>query len=327
LEVFMGTVRLPRLGLGGGPLGNLFEAISDAQARDTVDAAWQTGIRYFDTAPYYGLGLAERRMGTALRQRPRDGFVLSTKVGRLLEPDPDGVGRRASGIFDVPADSRVVWDFSRDGVRRSVEDSLRRLGLDRVDLLFLHDPDEHWRQAVEEGYPALAALRDAGVVGAIGAGMSNAPMLADFVRHTDLDVVMLAARYTLLDQSALDDLLPLCVDRRVPVVAAALFHYGLLATDRPAPLTGGRPPAAGVLQRRDRIAAVCRRHGVPLTAAAMRYPLRHPAVESVVIGCHTAEQVRHNTALFEAPVAAELWAELQGEGLIPAQDAAEGRAR
>ena len=310
-------LRLGGLGLGGGPLGNLFHALTDEQAYAVVEAAWQAGIRYFDTAPHYGLGLAERRMGAVLRQRPRDEYVLSTKVGRLLMPNPTGTGDRDPEIFDVPATQRRVWDFSREGVLRSVEDSLRRLGVDRIDILLLHDPDEHWRQAIDEGYPALAELRDAGVVRAIGAGMSNAAMLADFVRHADLDLIMLAARLTLLDQEALDELLPLCVDRGVTVVAAALFHYGLLAADRPAPGSAGpRDRSPQARQRAEDIRAVCLRHGVTLTGAAMRYPLLHPAVASVVVGCHTAEQVRHNTALFAQPVPDAVWAELRAEGLI-----------
>jgi D-threo-aldose 1-dehydrogenase len=202
-------------------------------------------------------------------------------------------------------------------VRRSVDESLRRLGLDRVDILFLHDPDDHWRQAVEEGYPALAELRAAGVVRAIGVGMHNAPMLTAFVRATDLDVVMCAARYTLLDQQAGAELLPLCRERGVAVIAAALFHYGLLATDRPGPARDAPPPDRAVRQRIDRIAAICGRYGVPLTAAAMRYPLRHPAVTSVVVGCHDAGQVRHNVTLFDHPIPDPLWTDLQAGGLIP----------
>jgi len=310
-------LRLPELGLGGGPLGNLFHAVTDPDAEATVDAAWQAGIRLFDTAPHYGLGLAERRLGAALRHRPRDEYLLCTKVGRLLVPDLSGACTRDGDLFDVPATHRRVWDFSRDGVRRSVEDSLRRLGLDRVDILLLHDPDEHWRQAVDEGYPALAELRDAGVVRAIGAGMSDAGLLADFVRHTDPDLVMVAARYTLLDRRAAEDLLPLCAERGVPAVAVALFHYGLLATDRPAPGTA-RPDRSSpeVQERARRVRDICRRHGVPVAAAAMRFPLRHPAVAAVVVGCHTAAQVRHNRALFDRAIPAGLWADLEAGGLV-----------
>jgi D-threo-aldose 1-dehydrogenase len=298
-------VRLPHLGLGGGPLGNLFHAISDEQAHDTVDAAWRAGIRYFDTAPHYGLGLAERRLGAALRHRPREEYIVSTKVGRLLVPNPPGAHPRDPDIFDVPATHRRVWDFSRDGVRRSLDDSLIRLNLDGVDVLFLHDAGARWRQALDHGYPALAELRAAGVVRAIGAGMNDAALLARLVRHADPDIVMLAGRYTLLDQTALDDLLPLCLERGVRVVAVALLHGGQLAHPHPDD------------PRARRIADVCARHGVPLAAAALRFPLRHPAVTSVVVGCHTAEQVRRNTALFSRPVPEELWADLAAHELIP----------
>jgi D-threo-aldose 1-dehydrogenase len=207
------AAELTILSLGGAQIGNLYHAIDDDDATATVNEAWDSGIRYFDTAPHYGLGLSERRLGAALRTRPRHEYVVSTKVGRLLEPVPAGSGARDDQGFDVPATHRRVWDFSRDGVLRSVEASLQRLGLDRIDVLFLHDPDDHWRQAIDEAYPALAQLRDEGVVTAIGAGMNQAEMLADFVRHTDMDLIMLAGRYTLLEQGALDEFLPSFADR------------------------------------------------------------------------------------------------------------------
>jgi D-threo-aldose 1-dehydrogenase len=247
------------LSFGGAPIGNLYRAVTDADARGAVDAAWDAGLRYFDTAPHYGLGLSERRLGAALRDRPRDEFVVSTKVGRLLVPDPLGARRRDGEGYDVPASYRRVWDFSRDGVLRSVEESLTRLGLDRVDVLFLHDPDEHWTEAVEHGYPALAELRDQGVVASIGAGMNQAEMLARFVRHTDMDVLMLAGRYTLFEQGALDDLLPLCVDRGVSVVAVGVFNSGLLARRRPQPDAkyNYRDASPEIVARANRIAEVC----------------------------------------------------------------------
>jgi D-threo-aldose 1-dehydrogenase len=311
-------VSLPPLGLGGGPLGNLFYAVSDEQARATVDAAWDAGIRYFDTAPYYGLGLAERRLGAALRDRPRAGYLLSTKVGRVLRPAAGGHPERAPGIFDVPGDQDFGWDFSADGVRRSLEASLDRLGLDRVDMLLLHDPDDHWRQAVEEGYPALAALRDQGVVGAIGVGMNQTRMLADFVRETDVDLVLAAGHYTLLDQEALDELLPLCAGRGVAVVGGALFHAGLLASDgyQPVRVTGYRPLDPAVWQTATGIGEVCAEYQVPLAAAALRFPLEHPTVASVVVGCHTAAEVEADVAAFRVPIPAQFWAALRERGLI-----------
>jgi len=303
------ALELPELGLGGGPLGNLFHRISDEQARETVDAAWDAGIRYYDTAPPYGLGLSEQRLGAALRDRPRADYLLSTKVGRVLVPNPPGPHPRDADIFDVPATHRRVWDLSRDGVLRSPDDSLHRLDLDHVDLLLLHEPVQHWRQALDEAYPTMAGLRGEGVVRAIGFGMSQVDLIADAVRETDLDVVMLAGGCTLLEQPAAPELLPLCAERGVAVVAVALFHSGLLAG---APAPGTAEPEH--LRRAERLAAVCQRHGVPLAAAAMRYPLRHPAIRSIVIGCHTAEQVRHDTALFNQPIPAALWEELRAEG-------------
>jgi D-threo-aldose 1-dehydrogenase len=220
--------KLTELSLGCSQLGNLFGAISDEQSLVTVQAAWDGGIRYFDTAPHYGLGLSERRLGAALAGRPRAEYVISTKVGRRLEPVSGPIGSDTEG-FDVPARHRRVWDFSRDGVAHSLEQSLERLGLDRVDIVYLHDPDEHYREALDVAYPALEDLRSQGVIAAIGAGMNQTAMLADFARHTDMDLLMLAGRYTLLEQSALDDLLPTCMERGIGVVAAGVFNSGLLA--------------------------------------------------------------------------------------------------
>lgn len=311
-------VRLTRLGLGCAPLGNLFHAIGDDAAAATVDAAWHSGIRYFDTAPHYGLGLSERRLGAALRGLPRNEFAVSTKVGRLLVPAGSGGPARDNEGYDVPATHRRVWDFSRDGILRSVEDSLHRLGLDRVDILFLHDPDDHWAQAVDEGYPALAELRDQGVVKAIGAGMNQAEMLARFVRHTDLDLLMLAGRYTLLEQGPIDDLLPLCEQRGVGIVAAGAFNSGLLSRPRPAAdATYNYAPApAELIDRAHQIADVCERHGTSLPAAALRFPFAHRAVVAVAVGCHSASQVRRNLELLRQPVPPVVWSDLRDAGLL-----------
>jgi len=217
-------VDVTELGLGGGPLGGLFQPVDDEAAAATLAAAWDSGIRYFDTAPHYGIGHSERRFGEFLREQPRDAFTLSTKVGRLLvEQDPAG---RTDEAFQVPATHRRVWDFSRDGVRRSLEESLFRMGLERVDVLYLHDAGDHFDAALHDGYPALAELRAEGVVGAIGAGMENAALLTTLIQETDVEVLMLPGRYTLLDQSALDELLPAYQERRVSVIAAAVFHSG-----------------------------------------------------------------------------------------------------
>jgi D-threo-aldose 1-dehydrogenase len=289
-------------GFGGAGIGNLFSAVSDEEALAAVDAAWDAGVRYFDTAPHYGLGLSERRLGAALRRRPRAEYVLSTKVGRLLVPHAGG-GRDDEG-FDVPATHRRVWDFSRDGVRRSLEQSLERLGLDSVDVALIHDPEHHWRQAVSEACPALAELRDQGVIKAIGVGMNQWRMPAAFVRETDLDVILLAGRYTLLDQSAAAELLPLCLERGVPVLAAGVFNSGVLATHDHVPA----PPE--LLDRARRIAGVCERHGVTLPQAALAFPLRHPAVAAVVVGMRSAAEVERNRALAANPVPEALWSDL-----------------
>ena len=227
------SLPLTELGLGGGPLGNHTRAISDQQAVETIDAAWAGGVRYFDTAPHYGLGLSERRFGQALRERPRDEFVLSTKVGRLLEPNPHPTGSDlAAADFDVPDDLVRRFDYSRDGVHRSLEASLDRLGLDRVDIVYVHDADDHVDDAIEQAIPALIELRDQGVIGAVGVGMNQWQAPLRMVRETDLDVVMLAGRWTLLDRSG-QPLLDECAARGVQIVAAAPFNSGLLARDRP----------------------------------------------------------------------------------------------
>ena len=305
------------LSLGCSQLGNLYREVSDEDARATLDAAWELGVRYFDTAPHYGLGLSERRVGAGLAARPRDAYVLSTKVGRLLEPVDAVEGLDDEG-FVVPATHRRAWDFTRDGIRRSLFESMQRLGLDRVDIVYLHDPDDHWNEVLETGYPALAELRAEGAVAAVGAGMNQSSMLADLVRHTDVDVVMLAGRYTLLEQDSLDDLLPVCEERGVAVVVAGVFNSGLLA--RPHPSDDARYDYAGApaeLVRRARaIAAVCERHGTTLPAAAIAFPLAHPAVVSVCIGARSAEQMERNAALYREPIALDLWSELKAEGLL-----------
>ncbi|MEZ0074406.1 aldo/keto reductase [Planotetraspora sp. GP83] len=307
-------MNLTRHGFGAAPIGNLFSALTDEEAFAAVDAAWDSGIRLFDTAPHYGLGLSERRLGAALRERPREEFVVSTKVGRLLVPNSDGSrddhAFRDDQGFDVPATHKRVWDFSRDGVRRSLEESMERLGLDTIDIALIHDPDDHWKEAVSEAYPALAELRDQGVVKAIGAGMNQWQMLADFVRETDIDVVLLAGRYTLLDQSGAAELLPLCVERGVSVLAGGVFNSGLLATHDPSGTFNYAPAPPELLERAREMARVCERHGVTLPQAAMAFPLRHPAVKSVVIGMRSAAEVEQNMTLAAHPIPDALWPDL-----------------
>jgi D-threo-aldose 1-dehydrogenase len=312
-------IRLTTLGLGAAPAGNLYTAITDEDAHGTFEAAWATGIRYFDTAPHYGLGLSERRLGAFLRTRPRDELVVSTKVGRLLVPSPETAHRKDPDIFEVPAATRRVWDFSRDGVLRSLEASLERTGLDRVDVVYLHDPDEHWEQAAHEALPALVELRDQGVVGAVGAGMNQSAMLTRFVRETDVDVVMCAGRFTLLEQAALADLLPAAAERGVAVVAAAAYNSGILAHDAPPSdaTYDYAPAAAELLDRARRMAAVCAEHGVTLPQAALAYVRTHPAVVSTVVGLATPEQARQAGERAAVRVPAELWQALADVGLLP----------
>lgn len=301
-------VAVTEMSLGGAAIGNLFRAVSDDDARAAVDAAWDGGIRYFDTAPHYGLGLSERRLGRALAGRPRDSYVISTKAGRLLDPSAGaGCPGRDTDGFDVPATHVRRWDFSAGGVRRSLADSLERLGLDRVDVAFIHDPDSHWRQALEQAYPALEKLRGEGVVRAIGAGMNQWQMLERFVRETDIDAVLLAGRYTLLDQSALASLLPAALDRGVSVIAGGVFNSGVLAAPEAGATYDYAAAGDSVVARARRLASVCDEHGVPLRAAAARFPLRHPAVASVLIGAREASEITDALALRSLPVPDELW--------------------
>ncbi|MEJ2858760.1 MULTISPECIES: aldo/keto reductase [unclassified Saccharothrix] len=310
-------VPLSRFGFGAAPIGNLYAEVTPEQAVAAVDAAWDTGIRYFDTAPHYGLGLSERRLGAALAVRPRDEYVVSTKVGRLLEPI-DGDGDDLANGFAVPATHRRVWDFSADGVRRSLESSVDRLGLAQVDVVLLHDVDlrpEFTTQAAAEAFPALAALRDQGVVRAVGVGLNHWETAEWFVRETGIDVVLLAGRYTLLDQSG-EAFLDLCAERGVTVVAAGVFNSGVLARPEvPDDATYDYSTApAELVDKARRIAAVCARHDVTLPQAALAFPSRHPAVASVLVGARSAEEVHANAA--HPPVPAEVWDDLRSEGLL-----------
>jgi D-threo-aldose 1-dehydrogenase len=311
-------LRFSGLGFGAAVIGNLYRATSDEDARAAVDAAWAAGVRYFDTAPHYGLGLSESRLGAALADRPRDEYTLSTKVGRrLVRANPPRA--KDDGGFDVPGDKTRVWDFSRDGVLRSIESSLDRLGVGRLDLVYVHDPDEHWREAIEGAVPALAELRDQGIIGGFGAGMNQSAMLTRFVLESDMDAVMVAGRLTLLEQSALADLLPAARARGTAVVAAGVFNSGLLS--RPRPADDARfdylPVPPEMLARAHAIADVCERHGSTLPAVAMAYPMQFPEVVSVVLGMRTRDQVEQNAALLAAGVPEQLWEELAELDLVP----------
>ncbi|MEU3782064.1 aldo/keto reductase [Streptomyces sp900129855] len=311
------SVALTELGFGASVIGNLYRITPPHDASATVDAAWESGIRYFDTAPHYGLGLSERRLGAALRDRPRDAYVVSSKVGRLLVPNERPSGVDSEG-FVVRDDLRREWDFSRDGVLRSIEATLERTGLDRLDVVYLHDPDEHWRQAAEEAMPALAELRDQKVIGAIGAGMNQSAMLARFLRETAADVVMLAGRYTLLDQSALDDVLPAAQEQGKSVVAVGVFNSGLLSRERPAAgmKYAYQDAPKDVVERARAIAEVCEAHGTTLPAAAIAFPLAHPTIINVTLGMRHPEQVTRNVELHRRHIPEGLWDDLRARRLI-----------
>jgi len=305
-------VRVTELSLGTAPLGNLYTEVSDESAAATVAAAWAGGIRTFDTAPHYGAGLSEIRLGAALRSYPRAAYVVSTKVGRLLEPDrvqTDTEGFAGRGGY------RRIRDYTADGVRRSIEASLTRLGLDRIDIVLIHDPDDYAGQAFGQAYPALEELRTQGCIGAIGAGMNQAAMLTRFVTDTDVDMVLVAGRYTLLDRSAGQSLLPAARERGVSVVAAGVFNSGILAAPGPNATYDYEPASAELLARARALEAACARFGVPLRAAAARFPSRHPAVASVLIGARSAAEISDAIALWRTEIPAALWAELDEKGM------------
>ncbi|WP_320774343.1 aldo/keto reductase [Streptomyces sp. CRN 30] len=310
------------LGLGTAQLGNLGGVVDDADAAGALDAARDSGVRYFDTAPHYGLGLAERRPGAALARRPRAEYVVSTEVGRLLIHSPRTAHRQDDGGFAVPAAYRRVLDFGRDGIPRSLDGSLRRLGLDHVDVVYLHDPDAHWRQAAGTGVDTLVAPRDRGVVKAVGVGMNQTAMPAGSVRRCDVDLVMVAGRHTLPDHSARDALLALARERGAGVVAAAVHNSGLPATDRPTAgaTYGYRPASRALTDRAAAIAAVCARHGVTPPEAAVAHPLWDPAVVSVVTGARDTAQSAGSARRVTADVPDALWAEPAGLGLVPGLD-------
>lgn len=311
------AVGVTQLALGCAALGNLYQPVTDENALATVEAAWDAGIRTFDTAPHYGLGLSERRLGAALRGRPRDTYTVSTKVGRLLVPDPQGgSGDDLAHGFAVPATHRRIWDFSVDGVLRSLEASLDRLGLDRIDVALLHDPDDHAEQALREAYPALERLRSEGVVGAVGIGMNQSALPTRFLRETDIDVVLLAGRYTLLDQDGLSELLPEAAARGRSVIIGGVFNSGLLTAPRPGATYDYAPAPQPVLDRALRLLEVTERHGVPLRAGALRFPFGHSAVASVLTGARSPDEVRDTVEQLGRPIPDALWDELRAEGLL-----------
>ena len=319
-------VEVTRLGLGSAEIGGLYTAVSDDDASRLVAHAWDAGARYFDTAPLYGFGLAEQRLGAALQGRPRDDFVISSKVGRLVVPReriaPDAdidrqiLDGREDGYFADVGDVRIVFDYSRDGVMRSIEESLARTGLDRIDILYIHDPDDHWQAAIEGAYPALHDLRAQGVVGAIGAGMNQAEMLARFAREGDFDVFMVAGRYTLLDQAALAELLPICDEKGTSIVAVGVMNSGILANPHPGARFDYAAAPASLIERAQRIGAICERHSVALKTAAIQFPFGHPRVAAVAAGVRTVPHFDDYPNALAQDIPDALWQELRHEGLL-----------
>lgn len=313
------------VGFGAASLGNLYKAIDDGSARATLDAAWHDDIRYFDTAPFYGFGLSERRVGDALRERPRDDYLLSTKVGRLLRPIAAANSRNG---FVSPMPFEAIFDYSYDGVMRSVEHSLQRLGLSRIDILYMHDigafahgeaNDALFPVAMDGGYRALAELRSAGTVGAIGLGVNEIAVCEASFAHADFDLFMLAGRYTLLDQSPLDGFFDACLQRGVGIVAAGIFNSGILATGTRGsehPYFDYQPASDEIIGHTRRIEAICERYGVPLAAAALQFAVAHPAVLTAVIGTASPARLHETSELASRPIPAALWEELRDQQLI-----------
>ena len=314
-EIHSTGVEVTRVGLGGAPLGGLFTDVGIEAAAATVLKAHELGVRYFDTAPLYGSGRSELAYAEALRHLDRDSYVISTKVGRVLEPV--GTPPESEQFVNMPA-MEPVFDFSRDGVLRSLEDSLERLGLDRIDIALIHDPDDHFKQAIGEAYPVIADLRSQGVIGAIGAGMNQWEMLIDLAREGDFDCFLLAGRYTLLDTSSLAELLPLSNEKGISIILGGPYNSGILASDLSSSATYNymaAPP--DILAQARSIKTVCDRHDVPLKAAALQFGLAHPAVVSTIPGARSTAEVAENLEMAAFPTPADLWSELRDEGLIP----------
>jgi len=321
-------VALTQLGFGGAPLGNLYRKIEDAEAQATLDAAWDAGIRYFDTAPQYGLGRSEMRFSDALPRFDPDALTLSTKVGRvLLDCAPEDVTPEA--FVDVPQ-KRIVFDFTYEGIMRSYEESVARLKSDQIDLLFLHDidagthgqafEDNNLRQLFSQGgYRALSELREAGRVSAIGAGVNTWQICERLLGEAEFDGFLLAGRYTLLEQDPLDSFLPLCLERDVGIILGGPYNSGILATGA---VEGARydyaPAPEAILQRVQKLSEVCAAHDTPLIAAALQFPLGHSAVKTVIPGASTPDEVRQNVAIFETHIPQALWSDLKTEGLLRA---------
>jgi D-threo-aldose 1-dehydrogenase len=311
-EIGKTGLRVSRLGLGGVALSGAppstdpHRPTPESEGVALIERSLALGLNYLDTAPMYGVGGSESRYGQALRGVPRDRYVLSTKVGRVLDPAEPG-----------SANTKWAFDFSRQGARRSFESSLARLGIDRVDILFIHDPDDHYEQAVAETLPVLLDLKRDGRVRAIGAGMNQWQMELAFAKIGHFDCFLLAGRYTLLDQTALSEFLPYCVEHGISVIAGGPYNSGILAVGpREGATFNYRAAAPEMIDKARRIAAMCERHDVPLRAAALQFVLAHPAVASVIPGARSVAEVEDNVALVEHPIPGEFWTALKADGLI-----------
>ena len=298
---------ISRMGIGTAPFGGLYTSMSDSDAADVVRTALDNGINYFDTAPHYGKGTSERRLGALLKQYPRNSYVFSTKIGRILVPttndaDPD--------FADSEKGVERVFDFSAEGVERSLKDSLERMQADSIDIIFIHDPDDHADWAITEAYPALEKLRNKGIVKAIGVGMNQSAIPTRFVNETGIDVVLIAGRYTLLDQSAAQDLLPAALKRGVSIIAAGVYNSGILANPVAGATYDYAPASPAIIERAQKIAAILKEQGVSLSRAALQFPLRHKAVKALLVGCRSAKEVQENFMALDDPVPSSAWAVL-----------------
>jgi D-threo-aldose 1-dehydrogenase len=322
-----GGLTFTELGFGTAPLGNLYRAISDDDAHAILETAWETGSRYYDTAPLYGLGLSETRLNRFLRSKKRDEYVLSTKVGRLLSVSPPEERTGIGKFFETPS-RREIYDYSYDGVMRSVEFSFERLGVDRIDILYAHDLDRYNHGSQEalqvkldelmaSGYRALLSLRDQGVIKAFGAGVNEWESCQWLAEQGDFDLFLLAGRYTLLEQESLESFLPLCEKRGIGIVLGGPYNSGILATGpKPGAFYNYSEAPKEILDKVARIEAVCRRHNIRLVEAALKFPLMHPVVVSVVPGGQSVDQVKANRAILDREIPAPLWADLKAEGLM-----------
>ncbi len=310
-------LQVTQLGLGCAALGGLYGDIPDEQAHAVVQRALDLGLNLFDTAPLYGSGKSEIRVGEVLKDIPRDDFVLCTKVGRVLDPVTDEDEDRGQEIFDQPPPFKPVFDYSYDGVMRSFEESLQRLQLDRVDILHIHDPDDHYTEAITSAYPAIAALREQGAITGVSAGMNQWEMLADFARAGDFDCFLLAGRYSLLEQESLDVLLPLCAEKNIGILAGGTYNSGILAKGAApgAKYNYGDAPE-DIIDRARRLEEVSDRHDVDIKAAASQFALAHPVVTSIIPGTRQPDRVTENFELLKVPIPADYWAELRHEKLL-----------